>query len=91
MPAGTASVAGERRAYVRVMRLVSLLPSATKIVYALGLGDQLMAVTFECEEPPSARAEKVVVVGGLDTGGHDAAGDRRLRSRSAADSHPLTA
>jgi iron complex transport system substrate-binding protein len=31
------------------MRLVSLLPSATEIVYALGLGDQLAGVTFECD------------------------------------------
>jgi iron complex transport system substrate-binding protein len=51
------------------MRLVSLLPSATEIVYALGLGDQLVGVTFECDEPASARVEKTVVVGGLDTRG----------------------
>src|SRR5215469_13396391 len=57
------------RVYARVMRLVSLLPSATEIVYALGLGDQLVGVTFECDEPPSARADKTVVVGGLDTRG----------------------
>jgi iron complex transport system substrate-binding protein len=51
------------------MRLVSLLPSATEIVYALGLGDDLVGVTFECDEPASARTEKAVVVGGRDTGG----------------------
>ncbi|XVU20922.1 ABC transporter substrate-binding protein [Actinoplanes sp. CA-054009] len=51
------------------MRLVSLLPSATEIVYALGLGDDLVGVTFECDEPPSARTEKTVVVGGRDTSG----------------------
>jgi iron complex transport system substrate-binding protein len=51
------------------MRLVSLLPSATEIVYALGLGDALVGVTFECDEPPSARADKTVVVGGRDTRG----------------------
>jgi iron complex transport system substrate-binding protein len=51
------------------MRLVSLLPSATEIVYALGLGDDLVAVTFECDEPPAARADKTVVVGGRDTRG----------------------
>ena len=51
------------------MRLVSLLPSATEIVYALGLGDQLAGVTFESDEPASARAEKTIVVGGLDTRG----------------------
>ncbi|WP_433359747.1 ABC transporter substrate-binding protein [Actinoplanes sp. CA-142083] len=51
------------------MRLVSLLPSATEIVYALGLGDDLVGVTFECDEPPHARQEKTVVVGGRDTSG----------------------
>jgi iron complex transport system substrate-binding protein len=51
------------------MRLVSLLPSATEIVYALGLGDDLVGVTFECDEPPSARQDKTVVVGGRDTSG----------------------
>jgi iron complex transport system substrate-binding protein len=50
------------------MRVVSLLPSATEIVYALGLDDQLVAVTFECDEPPAARHDKTVVVGGRDTG-----------------------
>jgi iron complex transport system substrate-binding protein len=51
------------------VRLVSLLPSATEIVYALGLGEDLAGVTFECDEPPSARIEKAIVVGGLDTSG----------------------
>jgi iron complex transport system substrate-binding protein len=51
------------------VRLVSLLPSATEIVYSLGLGDDLVGVTFECDEPPEARAEKTIVVGGRDTRG----------------------
>jgi iron complex transport system substrate-binding protein len=51
------------------VRLVSLLPSATEIVYALGLGDDLVGVTFECDEPASARVDKAVVVGGRDTSG----------------------
>jgi len=49
------------------MRLVSMLPSATEIVYALGLGDDLVGVTFECDEPAAARADKAIVVGGRDT------------------------
>ena len=53
------------------MRLVSLLPSATETVCALGLGEDLAGVTFECDEPPSARAEKTIVVGGLGTSGMD--------------------
>ncbi|WP_253866486.1 ABC transporter substrate-binding protein [Micromonospora sp. WMMA2032] len=51
------------------MRLVSLLPSATEIVYALGLGDDLVGVTFECEVPPAYRAGVTVVVVGRDTRG----------------------
>ena len=51
------------------MRIASLLPSATEIVYALGLGDELVAVTFECDWPPQARSDNVVVLGGLDTEG----------------------
>jgi iron complex transport system substrate-binding protein len=51
------------------VRLVSLLPSATEIVYSLGLGEDLVGVTFECDEPPAARLEKTVVVGGRDTSG----------------------
>ncbi|MFC4147700.1 ABC transporter substrate-binding protein [Micromonospora mangrovi] len=51
------------------MRLVSLLPSATEIVYALGLGDELVGVTFECQVPVADRAGPTVVVGGRDTRG----------------------
>ncbi len=36
------------------MRIVSLLPSATEALFALGLGDQLVAVTHECDYPPEA-------------------------------------
>jgi iron complex transport system substrate-binding protein len=51
------------------VRLVSLLPSATEIVYALGLDQDLVGVTFECDEPAAARTEKQVVVAGRDTSG----------------------
>ena len=37
------------------MKIVSLLPSATEIVYALGLGDDLRGVSFECDYPQQAR------------------------------------
>jgi iron complex transport system substrate-binding protein len=77
-PAGLAPYAG-------VMRLVSLLPSATEIVYALGLGDDLAGVTFECDEPPAARTDKVVVVGGRDTSGMTPGDiDRYVRAQLAA-------
>src|SRR5438094_8608730 len=35
------------------MRIVSLLPSATEIVCALGLEDALVGITHECDYPPS--------------------------------------
>ena len=44
-----------------------MLPSATEIVYALGLGDDLIGVTFECTVPASAPSSPAVVVGGRDT------------------------
>ena len=67
------------------MRIVSLLPSATEIVYALGLGDQLVGVTFECDEPACARTDNAVVVGGRDTSDMTpAAIDAHVRAQLAA-------
>ncbi|MEA2204710.1 MAG: iron complex transport system substrate-binding protein [Blastocatellia bacterium] len=42
-------------------RIVSFLPSATEMAYALGLADQLVGVTHECDYPPAARTKPVVV------------------------------
>ncbi len=36
------------------MRIVSLVPSATEMLFALGAGDQVVAVTHECDYPPEA-------------------------------------
>jgi iron complex transport system substrate-binding protein len=36
------------------MRIVSLVPSATEMLFALGLGDEIVAVTHECDYPPQA-------------------------------------
>jgi len=35
-------------------RIVSLLPSATEVLWFLGLGDRVVGVTYECNEPPHA-------------------------------------
>jgi iron complex transport system substrate-binding protein len=43
------------------LRIVSLLPAATEMVYALGLGDQLVGVSHECDFPPEAKTKPVVV------------------------------
>jgi iron complex transport system substrate-binding protein len=37
------------------MRIVSLVPSATEMLFALGVGDEVTAVTHECDHPPEAR------------------------------------
>ena len=37
----------------KLLRIVSLLPSATEIICELGLGDYLVGVTHECDYPPS--------------------------------------
>ena len=36
------------------MRIVSLVPSATELLFALGVGDEVIAVTHECDYPPEA-------------------------------------
>ena len=42
------------------MRTVSLLPSTTEILFAIGAGDQVVGVTFECDHPPEARTRRIV-------------------------------
>jgi iron complex transport system substrate-binding protein len=42
-------------------RIVSFLPSATEMACALGLHDQLVGITHECDYPPSVREKPVVV------------------------------
>ena len=41
-------------------RIVSLLPSTTEILYAVGAGEQVVGVTFECDFPPEARERRIV-------------------------------
>src|SRR6185369_16938077 len=42
-------------------RIVSFLPSATEMVCALGLTEQLVGITHECDYPPEVRGKTVVV------------------------------
>jgi len=48
-------------------RIVSFLPSATEMACALGLGDQLLGVTHECDYPPEVRDKPIVVRSVLPT------------------------
>ena len=42
------------------MRIVSLLPSTTEILFAIGAGDEVVGVTFECDTPVEARTRTIV-------------------------------
>jgi iron complex transport system substrate-binding protein len=42
------------------MRIVSLLPSTTEILFDIGAGDQVVGVTFECDHPLEARSRTIV-------------------------------
>ena len=50
------------------MKICSFLPSSTEILFALGLGDSVCGVTFECDHPPEARSKPVVVYSKLAHG-----------------------
>src|SRR5688500_11404253 len=58
------------------MRIASLVPSATEALFALGLGDQVVAVTHECDYPEEAtrlpRLTRSVVADGLEPAQIDA-------------------
>ncbi len=49
------------------MRICSFLPSATEIVYLLGLGDSLYGVSHECDFPPGASDKPKVVRSRIDS------------------------
>jgi iron complex transport system substrate-binding protein len=66
------------------VRVVSLLPSATEIVFALGRGDDLVGVTFECDYPPDARSRRVVSTSALPEGLTPAQIDTEVTARIAA-------
>ena len=59
------------------MRIVSLVPHATELLFALGLGDDVVAVTHECDFPGEVRAlphiTRDVLPEGLSSGEIDAA------------------
>jgi iron complex transport system substrate-binding protein len=50
------------------VRIVSLLPSTTEILFALGAGDSVVGVTFECDYPAEARARRIVSTSALPDG-----------------------
>src|SRR5258708_24099370 len=53
----------------RIMILVSLLPAATEMLYLLGLGDELVGRSHECDYPEEAKLKPVIVDCALDLSG----------------------
>jgi iron complex transport system substrate-binding protein len=50
------------------VRIVSLLPSTTEILFAIGAGDDVVGVTFECDHPEEARSRTIVSTSALPEG-----------------------
>jgi iron complex transport system substrate-binding protein len=64
---------------LHAMKICSLLPSATEILFALGLGDQVAGVSHECDFPPEARSKPVLIVSRISHTESPAAIDRQVR------------
>src|SRR5712692_1418169 len=64
------------------LRIVSLLPSATEILFALGLDDQVVGVSHECDFPAAARGKKVVIHSRIPKNASSAEIDRLVREFS---------
>jgi iron complex transport system substrate-binding protein len=50
------------------VRIVSLLPSTTEILFAIGAGDDVVGVTFECDFPADARTRRIVSTSAMPEG-----------------------
>lgn len=71
------------------MKIVSLLPSATESLFALGLGDQLVAVTHECDYPPETASLPVVTRSTLALQQERSAGIEAAVALAAKEGRPL--
>ena len=63
---------------------MSLLPSTTEILFALGVGEQVVGVTFECDYPPQARQRRIVSTSTLPPDLPPAAVDKLVAERMRA-------
>ncbi len=66
------------------MRVVSLLPSTTEILFAIGAGDDVVGVTFECDFPEEARTRRIVSSTSLPEGLTPAGIDAHVAAAVAA-------
>ena len=65
------------------MRIASLVPSATEALFALGLGDSVVAVTHECDHPPAAARLPKLTSSVIEDGLAPAEIDARVREVTA--------
>lgn len=65
-------------------RIASLLASATEMLYGLGLGDRLVAVSHECDFPPEAATKPRVTRSNIAASADSLAIDRQVRALLAA-------
>lgn len=83
MPADTPTVAASVPTSLPE-RIVSLLPSATEILFALDVGDRVVGVTFECDHPAEARQRRIVSTTSIPAGLEPAAIDALVKEHTAA-------
>ncbi len=67
------------------------MPAATEVLFALGLGDQVVGVTHECDWPPEARDRPRVTASLVETGELTSAEVDRAVAGAAAEGKPLYA
>jgi iron complex transport system substrate-binding protein len=65
------------------VKICSFLPSGTEILFALGLGQSVHGVTFECDHPAEARSKPVVVYSKLPPGLPENEIDRQVKDFSS--------
>jgi iron complex transport system substrate-binding protein len=73
------------------VRICSLVPAATEVLFALGLGDAVVGVTHECDYPPEAAGRTVVTASILDFDELTSAEVDRAVSEAAGRGRPLYA
>jgi iron complex transport system substrate-binding protein len=66
------------------MRIVSLLPSTTEILFALGAGEDVVGVTFECDYPEEARSRRIVSTSSLSGASSPSEIDAQVRAKLEA-------
>jgi iron complex transport system substrate-binding protein len=71
------------------VRICSLVPAATEIVFALGLGDRVVGVTHECDWPPEATGRPTVTASLIESDRLTSLEIDRAVSEAAGNGKPL--